>query len=380
MRFGFILVLIISILFTGCRHKDKNQLKFRKKDQKIEVNAYAEIFELIHCKGYSLLHLKDPWRKGGFYGKYILIPRNIELPVGLPPEYQVIRTPVERFACMASTNVAMLAALKNISRIAGVTNPDKIFNEEVYSLYQRGKINHIGDDFTPKFEQVISCSPEVILKNGYNQSLQNDEVFLKSGIPVFYNLEWMENTALGRAEWIKVLGEMTNKRTLADSIFNKVKSNYDSLKKVALSGKHTPKILLSSNYKGTWYLPGGKSYYARMLKEAKGDYCYSNDSSSGSIPLSFEVVLDKLLNAGVWIDESVHSFSELKNQDVRYTYFRAYREKQVYGRCARVNSRGANDYWETGVVRPDLTLADLIKILHPELLPGYKLFFHKKLE
>jgi len=32
----------------------------------------------------------------------------------------------------------------------------------------------------------------------------------------------------------------------------------------------------------------------------------------------------------------------------------------------RTSTKGANDYWESGVVYPDLVLRDMLKIMHPE--------------
>ena len=51
----------------------------------------------------------------------------------------------------------------------------------------------------------------------------------------------------------------------------------------------------------------------------------------------------------------------------------------VYNNNARLNENGGNDYWEGGISNPNLVLADLIKIFHPELLPNHKLFFYQKL-
>ncbi len=41
----------------------------------------------------------------------------------------------------------------------------------------------------------------------------------------------------------------------------------------------------------------------------------------------------------------------------------------VYER--RVTPAGANDYWSRSVTHPDLVLADLVKIFHPQLAPDH---------
>ncbi len=59
---------------------------------------------------------------------------------------------------------------------------------------------------------------------------------------------------------------------------------------------------------------------------------------------------------------------------------KAVREKRVYNNNRRVNNEGGNDYWESGVLRPDRILEDLVSIFHPNILKGHTLFYYKRLE
>jgi iron complex transport system substrate-binding protein len=64
----------------------------------------------------------------------------------------------------------------------------------------------------------------------------------------------------------------------------------------------------------------------------------------------------------------------------RYQNFQAWKAGQIYTYTAKKGATGGLEYFELGYVRPDLILKDLIKILHPELLPEYELYFYQKLE
>jgi iron complex transport system substrate-binding protein len=44
----------------------------------------------------------------------------------------------------------------------------------------------------------------------------------------------------------------------------------------------------------------------------------------------------------------------------------------VYNNNAKMDEGGGNDIWERGVAAPDIVLADLISIFHPELSPDYQ--------
>jgi iron complex transport system substrate-binding protein len=52
----------------------------------------------------------------------------------------------------------------------------------------------------------------------------------------------------------------------------------------------------------------------------------------------------------------------------------------VYTFNARKGAKGGSEFLELGYLRPDIILNDLVKISHPDLLPEYELYFHKRLE
>lgn len=55
------------------------------------------------------------------------------------------------------------------------------------------------------------------------------------------------------------------------------------------------------------------------------------------------------------------------------------KSQQVYSVNGRINSGMGNDYWESGVVYPNLILADLLSISHPLIMEGHKLRYYKQL-
>jgi iron complex transport system substrate-binding protein len=72
--------------------------------------------------------------------------------------------------------------------------------------------------------------------------------------------------------------------------------------------------------------------------------------------------------------------SDIASSDTRYTQFTAFRKRRVFNNTRRRQADGANDFWEGGVLNPDLILADLVKIFHPELLPDHNLYYLERLE
>jgi len=90
--------------------------------------------------------------------------------------------------------------------------------------------------------------------------------------------------------------------------------------------------------------------------------------------------LSNFIMADYWFGAPYASLKELRESDARYTVFAAYKNRQVYNFNKRRTPSGGNDFWESAIARPDLLLADVIKIIHPELLPEHGLVYIERLE
>lgn len=244
-----------------------------------------------------------------------------------------------------------------------------------------GKVTELGIDKGINMERLAMLKPNLVM--GY--TLSSDYGQFKKiealGIPVIINAEYLEKHPLGRAEWIKFMAVFFNKEKEADSVFQVVKKNYIAAKEVADHVKDKPAVLCGVVYGDAWFLPGGQNYASRILKDAGCRYLWGEDTSNGYLELSFEAVYEKANQADLWIGTgSFTTLREIKEADERYTRFNPYRQKQVYTYDARKGAKGGSEFMELGYLRPDIILQDLVKIAHPDLLPDYTLYFHKKLE
>jgi iron complex transport system substrate-binding protein len=55
------------------------------------------------------------------------------------------------------------------------------------------------------------------------------------------------------------------------------------------------------------------------------------------------------------------------------------RDGRVWTANKATGPEGGNDFYERGVTRPDLVLADLVAILHPDRAPGHVSTFYTEL-
>ena len=195
-----------------------------------------------------------------------------------------------------------------------------------------------------------------------------------------YGGSYMEETPLGRTEWIRFYGAFLDKDDEADRIFSEIEVEYNRLKKKTAGVSKRPKVLCNVAFKGDWTLPGGKSYMARFLEDAGASYPWADNADSGGFQVDMEEILAKAGDADIWLNPGLaKSLKEMKAIDSRYELFKPFKVGNVFNHTKRVNATGGHDFWERGAANPHLVLADYISIIHPDLLPNYQRTWYEKL-
>ena len=130
-------------------------------------------------------------------------------------------------------------------------------------------------------------------------------------------------------------------------------------------------------YQGTWYVPGGGSYTAALIKDAGGTYPWASEPSTGSISTDVETVFAKSGDGtGLAGQHHLDDHGEALAENAVFAKFTAFKTGNVWNAAKDVTPSGGNNFYELGAVRPDLTLADLVAILHPEKLPDHAFAFY----
>lgn len=291
-----------------------------------------------------------------------------------------LRVPVERIACLSSTHVGMLKALDSKERIAAFTSRDHLFDAELREAMEKGRVESIGSEGRVDLERVIDSGCELVLRDGMNRAGRGRKERMEAaGISVLPVLEWKEADPIQRLEWIRVFGVLVGKEARADSVYRSRRSRYRDIAGKMQSLNERPKVLCNALHKGTWYIPGGKSYMVRLIRDAGGAHPWK-DESTGGVGRDLEEVMAGAGDADVWLNPgAANSLAQLKEQDQRLGRIEAFRKGRVFNNDGRKKSGGGNDYWESGVARPDLVLADIAHILHPERFSEHELFYHREL-
>ena len=299
----------------------------------------------------------------------------------LPQTATNIHIPVGSIAALSTTDIAMIAELGKITAITGVCDPFRITNKHIQQRVREGAIANVGTSMEANIESLLALNPDLIISSAFSKSDFEKFANLQTAnmIPVVYTMSWQENSPLARVEWIKFIGMLLNEYDKADSIFTQIEQQYHSYKTIAANVPNRPVVLAGSGSNDSWYMPGGKSYIATFIADAGGDFIGKNNDETGSVVLNFEQVLEQSAKADLWIGCDEKTYADLDANNKNYKHLSVYQNKAIYNRTKRTKQNGGNDYWEYGYVRPDLILADYVRVIHPELLPEYETVFIEKL-
>jgi iron complex transport system substrate-binding protein len=369
----FILLLLISLSFCTTPEKSTEAIQNKL--------SYAGGFELVSYGNYKRITVSKPWQKSqGESYSYILTDNPANVPDSLKSGV-VIKTPVERVIVFSTTHVGFISALGKSSSIVGVSGRDFICDSVVRSSLENKKCMDIG--FAPNidFEQILLLKPDLVFLYGLDPSVTSLVKRLKeAGIQSVLVSEFLEDHPLGKAEWIRFFSAFYSCEAYADSVFEEVKNNYLSLKDSASVMKTIPSILVGLPFKDTWFMAGGKSFTSKFIEDAGGNYLWKENSSTEYIPLDLESVFQKAINADIWINTgTAESMNAVLSFDPRFQYVPAFQKGRVFNNNLKINSTGGNDFWESGAVRPDRVLNDLINIFHPEKPVSDLYYYYRKL-
>jgi iron complex transport system substrate-binding protein len=342
---------------------------------------YAQGFTVQYHKYYKQVTVTKPWRDAEIQFQYILVQCGAPIPAGYKPE-QIVEVPVRSVVALSTTHLVQLEKLGVIDRLVGVNDMKIVTTQSVLEQHQKQTIAEVGDPGNPNVEKILELSPDLVTSYGTgNPKFDGYPKLLEARQKVAIVSEYMESTPLGQAEWLKFLALFFNREAEANRAFQQVEQRYQQVAKIAKTTQLRPTVFTGFDNKGTWYIPGGDSYVAKLLTDAGANYLWRDDRSSGSMTLSFEQVFDRANKADYWLNGSQKWMTrqDVVGADTRYQQLKPVQIGNLYSPIRRVNAQGGNDYWQSGIANPDLILTDLVKIFHPELLPDQPFTYYKKL-
>jgi iron complex transport system substrate-binding protein len=359
---------------------------------------HAVVFTLEMRAETTVVVVKKPWQGAQSDFTYLLVPRrdtavestasasaaqaNRAAASGInAAQTLIVPVPIRRAITLTTTNLHDLECLGVLESLVGVGGGRYVCSPAVRARLQSGSLRDVGTDVGLDVENVVALRPDLLFTYVVGNASDGGRAKLaETGVPVAVEGSYMEESPLGRAEWIKFTAAFFGKAVAADSIFSAVDSAYQALAALARTAKRRPTVFVGAPFGGVWWMASGRTYVGRILADAGADYLWAADTTRGSLSLDVEAVLGRASGADFWINAGDwKDLADARKQDPRNALFKAWKDARVYTNDAIRCEAGGRDFYETGAARPDLLLADLIAILHPELLPGHSLRWYRRL-
>ena len=382
---------IAVILFAGCKTGPKIPDQTAADIAAITDSAalvspeYAKGFSVKYLEnGIRLVDIQDPQADQedlmpvGY--NFALVPKGLsdEISAGYIPEgYTKVEVPVQKTIAMTLLQLSNFTALDAIDKLSAITSTKNLFNKDILSRVEDGRLQKIGHEGNFDQEMIMAANPDVIFispfkKGGY-------DAIKETGITLVPHLGYKELVPLGQAEWIKFIGMFIGKEKYANEVFSQIEKNYLDMKALAENTQTRPTVFSGEMHSGNWYAVGGKNHLAQIFRDAGADYVIK-DENTGGVNIEFEKMYASCAKADYW--RILNSFSgdfsydALKKAEPRNVLFDAFKNKKVIY-C----NMKQTPYYELAPVHPDLLLKDFIAIFHPELVEeGYEPTFYRLLK
>lgn len=363
-RFSLLFLALTAVCTSGCSGSaERNLSDFTT----IVYNpTYASGFDIRGTEkdASTLITVHNPWQGNAQVEQHLILlrdkakaPRNFD--------GQAVRVPVRRVVCMSSSHVALFDALEQTDRIIGVSGLDYILNPAIRGRSLRGEVRDVGYDTNLNFELLASLYPDLVLL--YGVAGENTLVTGKLrelGIPYLYIGDYVEQSPLGKAEWLVATAELCNLREAGADTMRRIAARYNALKTRLDPADARPKVMLNTPYRDTWFMPPLQSYMVRLIEDAGGSYVYTRNRSNASVPVDLEEAYLLANGADFWINVGgCDSLRELTAQNPKFAEVPAVVDRCVWNNNRRKTEAGGSDFWESGVIHPDIVLRDLRTIL-----------------
>jgi iron complex transport system substrate-binding protein len=335
---------------------------------KLDVRE-SKLFEVTVVDGYRVV--RDALNR-----TLVLVPRGMSPPKEIAGV--VVYVPVERVVLMSATHVALLERLRErnpeiLGRVAGIMWGREYtwYFEEVGRRLENGLIRDVGPSWNPSIEDIIALKPDLVIIYTFPGSdipAKLDEY----RIPYAVDNEYLENTVLGRFEWIKFIATFFEMDREAYEIYSGVEREVGRVvEEVRQAGQ--PLVCWFMVYRGTVYAAGGRSFPANTLAMLNARYGFADTASTGSITTNTEELLTRCREADVVIYPTsfISSLDDILKELPELSAIKAFKTGRVYAYRETIYQLG---YYDTeGYVR------DLAAILHPEIYGGHQLRYFARL-
>ena len=362
----YILISIIGLFWlSGCDSPSSDSGNTESKAEAEAQNGliYKSSMKLLYAKnfsvdyyegGYKILTTKD--------GTQILtVPKGRKTPKDIDKDIIVLKEPVSDLYLVASGVMDMFDKLDAVDTIkfSGLDS-DGWYIDSARKALESGRMLYAGKYSKPDYELLVSENCSLAIENTMiTHSPQVTEKLKSFDIPSIIEYSSYEEEPLGRVEWVKFFGALTDRDEKADELFNEqvdivnriaktdgtdtddaTKSDTSIKSDTAANDDSRPTVAffyITSN--GQVQVRKSTDYVPKMISLAGGKYIFdaSNDDDTGRSTMNMQ--LEDFYNGAIdadyliynsAIDGGVKNIAELLDKCPVLADFRAVKDGNVF--------------------------------------------------
>ena len=367
-------VMLAVLAFIACQQNPSksNSAADDAKPNSVYEPSYANRFRIKYFVDHKRIEVTHPWDSAA--APLITLLSNDARFLKNNPS--AIKIPVKRWVSVASTQISYANQLNVLDALVGMAEPQYVSNKKVQEGLATGKVRDIGTAFSPDTEILMALNPDMMMISPFKDDFYAP--LRSAGIKMATNSSYLENTPLGRMEWLVYVAAFFNKEDEAVATVKEIAQRYNKVKQLAANANDKPCVMSGQVYQGVWYTPAAQSFNANFLKDAGVHYIFEDRPGTGSLSYDFETVYQAAAGCEYWMlmvnRAEAYSYTALKDEDVRYADFNAFKLRNV------VYSNTHNSMiFEKGLLEPDVVLQDLVQLFHPGLNIGLEQVYYRQL-
>lgn len=314
--------------------------------------------------------------------RYVLVQCGAPVPSRIAGAH-VVQVPIKRAVLAKLEFASTFVDLAAQDQLVGVASINGIAVPEILERYRRGQVKEVGSGTHSSIEMALALDPDVVFTfySAFADSNTHPKLWDVgiTGVPL---ADHFEPTALGRSEWMKFVALFFNQERRAEEVFAAIAARYERMRQLAAATTSRPPAVLGwMNSHQQWALNGGRNFLARMIEDAGGRYVWQSPSMRSIDLIDFERIYDLAGPAEIWIGNQIghKTLGALVVSEPRLRHFGPVERRAVYNNDRGRLGSGAFPYASESLARPDAVLADMIAMLHPELLPHHQLHYYYEL-
>lgn len=310
-------------VFTGCGSEDAGESA--EKAPQISGLTYDSTLELQKATGYSVYLYEEGYDLVDIhdYQRFLIVPEGGTVPENLDSDIIVLQKPIDDIYLAATATMAMFCSMDAIDhiRMCSVNQEGWSFDEPKEAM-DRGDIIFAGKYSMPDYETILKEGCDLALESTMiDHSPEVQEMLEDLGIPVMVDRSSYESDPLGRAEWIKLYGVLTDHEEQAKEFFASQMDAIKALDDFENTEKTVAFFYVSSD--GRVVVRRSTDYIPKMIDIAGARYVFTDlDDESGrtSLDISMEAFYDAAVDADYVIyngsiDSSVKTMDDLLSKD-----------------------------------------------------------------